>query len=222
MSTDHKIEKNSIAVLSEVLIGKLGLAEDHVQSFYKLSQIKVLDKKSFLIKGATVCSFIGIVVFGSLRSFILSEDSEFNNDFFFQGSFVSAYTSFLTRRPTNCHIQAMNKCVVICISYEHFQELINQDKEWYKLSAFVAETFFITKCRRETMFLIDAAAARYDKVLAMYPGLEQRVAQYHIASYVGVKPESLSRVKLLSYTEKKEAATIAMQPVLGDESDKAV
>jgi len=222
MSIDQNKEKNPKTILSEVLVGKLGLTEDHAQSFYRLSQIKELDKKSFLIRGATVCSFIGIVISGSLRSFILSENSEFNNDFFFPGSFVSAYTSFLTRRPTNCHIQAMTNCVVICISHEYFHELINQDKDWYKLSAFIAESFFITKCRRETMFLIDSAAARYDKVLSMYPGLEQRVAQYHIASYVGVKPESLSRIKLLSYAEKKEAANTAVQPTLGDPSDKEV
>lgn len=186
-------------VLTTVFIEQLGLTERHIARFREVARIKKVDKKDFLIKAQTVCDFIGIVVAGSLRSFITGADSEFNNDFYFEGSFISAYTSFLTRKGTNCTIEALMDSVVIYITAEQYQLLIAEDKDWYRFGSYVAEHFYIKKCKRETMFLVDSAAVRLEKVLAMYPGLEQRVQQYHIASYIGIKPESLSRVKLSLY-----------------------
>jgi len=61
-----------------------------------------------------------------------------------------------------------------------------------------ADTLFIKKCRKETSLLMDNALARYKLLLETYPKIEQHVSQYHIASYLGIKRESLSRLKTLN------------------------
>ena len=138
-----------------------------------------------------------------MRSFISKgESDEWNNDFYFENDFVSAYTSFLTSSPTNCNIQALTNVHVVYITAEQYQELLSRDKEWFKLGKYIAETFFIRKCKRETSFLKNSAAERLENLLQLYPGIEQRVSQYHIASYLGIKPESLSRIKGLTYINK--------------------
>jgi CRP-like cAMP-binding protein len=138
-----------------------------------------------------------------MRSFIRAgQTDERNNDFYFEHDFVSAYASFLTSQPTNCNIQALNDVDLVYITAEHYQELLSRDNEWYKLGKYISETFFIRKCKRETSFLKNTAAKRLESVLQLYPGIEQRVSQYHIASYLGVKPESLSRIKRLTYINK--------------------
>ena len=202
MSTESLLVEERTA-LDRVLVEVVGLDERHVTEFRQLMFRKGLNKKDFLITEGNICNFIGIVVSGVMRSFIRGgESDEFNNDFYFEHDFVSAYTSFLTSQPTNCNIQALTDVNIVYITAAQYQELLSRDNQWYKLGKFIAETFFIRKCKRETSFLKNTASKRLESVLQLYPGIEQRVSQYHIASYLGVKPESLSRIKLSTYINK--------------------
>ena len=181
---------------------KLGLDENHFNKFYALLKVKNLKKKEHLITEGTVCKFIGFVSSVTLRSYVRNNEGEFNNDFYLDNDFVSAYTSFLTQMPTNCNIEALTDSTIHCISYEKLNQLIEQDSAFLKVSKYISDTYFIRKCKRETSFLKQSATERLEGLSALYPGIEQRVSQYHIASYLGVKPESLSRIKLLTYINK--------------------
>ena len=194
---------DELTTLERVLIEVVGLNERYVSEFAQVMFRKPLNKKDFLIAEGNTCNFIGIVVSGVMRSFIRGgESDEFNNDFYFERDFVSAYTSFLTSKPTNCNIQALTNVNVVYITSAQYQALVSRDSEWLKLGKYIAETFFIRKCKRETSFLKHSAAERLEGVLQLYPGIEQQVSQYHIASYLGIQPESLSRIKLLTYINK--------------------
>jgi hypothetical protein len=76
-----------------------------------------------------------------VRSFIKKGDEEFNNDFYYDYNFISAYTSFLTQQPTNCNIQAITKAEVCYITYRQLQELIATDVEWLRLGKYVSDIF---------------------------------------------------------------------------------
>lgn len=181
---------------------KLGLDKSHFEAFYSELKVKNLKKKEHLIREGSVCNFIGFVSSGTLRSYVQNNEGEFNNDFYFEHDFVSAYTSFLTQMPTNCNIEALTNSTIHYISYEKLNKLITQDNAFLKLGKYVSDTYFIRKCKRETSFLKHSASERLEALSSLYPGIEQRVSQYHIASYLGVKPESLSRIKLLTYINK--------------------
>ncbi|MEO5890035.1 MAG: Crp/Fnr family transcriptional regulator [Ferruginibacter sp.] len=194
---------DELTALKRVLTEVVGLDDLYVAEFRQIMFRKQLSKKEFLITEGKTCNFIGIVVSGMMRSFISKgESDECNNDFYFENDFVSAYTSFLTSRPTNCNIQALTNVTVVYITADQYQELLSRDNGWFKLGKYIAETFFIRKCKRETSFLKNAAAERLESLLLLYPGIEQRISQYHIASYLGIKPESLSRIKRLTYINK--------------------
>jgi len=181
---------------------KLGLDIHHFEMFYAQLKTKKVEKKEHLINEGSVCDFIGFLSSGTLRSYVRNNDEEFNNDFYFDNDFVSAYTSFLTRTPTNCNIEALTDCTIHYISHEKLNRLIEQDSAFLKLSKYISDTYFIRKCKRETSFLKYSASERLESLYTLYPGIEQRVSQYHIASYLGIKPESLSRIKLLTYINK--------------------
>lgn len=199
---DTTITTSGLDILEQHFKNVLALSDDRLSELRSIIHLRTLKRKEFLIREGAVCNFIGFVLEGTLRSYIMADDAEFNNDFYFDRSFVSAYTSFLTRRPTNCSIEALTNSTIMYITHEDYQSLLARDNEWYKLGSFIAESFFIRKCRRETMFLKDEAAARLENVLAMFPGIEQRVSQYHLASYLGIKPESLSRLKMLTHNRR--------------------
>lgn len=188
--------------LKNLFIDKVGLEMHHFQIFNMELRTKVLKKKDHLISEGSICNFIGIVTSGKLRSYLKKDESEFNNDFYLENSFVSAYTSYLTQLPTNCNIEALADTEIKYITADQFNRLIAQDKDFLKLAKYISDLFFIRKCKRETSFLKNTAAERLEILGSIYPDIEQQISQYHIASYLGIKPESLSRIKLLTYIKK--------------------
>lgn len=189
-------------LLPALFTDTLGLSIGHFEIFRSQLKTRVLKKKDYLIREGSVCDFIGVVSSGTLRSYVKNNDGEFNNDFYFDNNFVTAYTSYLTRMPTNCNIEALADSTIQFISFEKMNALVEKDISFLKVSKYISDIFFMRKCRRETSFLKDSALERLERLLLIYPGIEQRVSQYHIASYLGVKPESLSRIKLLTYINK--------------------
>ncbi|MCP2029502.1 CRP-like cAMP-binding protein [Flavobacterium sp. HSC-32F16] len=186
------------AIFTEIL----GLEKSHFNVFQNEMQIKTLKKKDYLIQEGSVCDFIAIIISGTLRSYVQNKDGEFNNDFYLENSFVSAYTSFLTQMPTNCNIEALTDVKLYFITRNQFNNLIEKDTNFLKLAKYISDNYFIRKCKRETSFLKNTATERLEMIRILYPGIEQKVPQYHIASYLGIKPESLSRIKLLTYINK--------------------
>ncbi|PXY44228.1 Crp/Fnr family transcriptional regulator [Flavobacterium hydrophilum] len=188
--------------LKDIFIDKLGLEMHHLEKFISLSRAKSLKKKEHLIQEGAVCEFVGFVISGKLRSYVQNDNQEFNNDFYLQNSLVTAYTSYLTQSQTNCNIEALSDTQIVYITHKQFNTLIEEDVHFLKLAKYISDVFFIKKCKRETSFLKNSATERYELLCKTYPGIEQEISQYHIASYLGIKPESLSRIKLLTYINK--------------------
>jgi CRP-like cAMP-binding protein len=189
-------------IFKDFLVSKLDFKDIQLKQLEQVVDVVKLEKKDYLINAGSVCRFIGFIENGVLRSYIQKESNEFNVDFYLTGSFVSSYTSFLTQQPTNTNIQALSNSTIYTISYSNYSNLLKTNTEWYKLSKLIADTLFIKKCQREKSLLMDSAEDRYNLLLKTYPQIEQVVAQYHIASYLGIKPESLSRIKSLTYINK--------------------
>lgn len=188
--------------LQKIFIEQIGLEIHHYERFSNELHTKTIKKKDHLIMEGSVCDFIGIVSHGKLRSYVQNDTEEFNNDFYLENSFVSAYTSFLTQSPTNCNIEALADSEIEYISLNQLDKLIVEDSSFLKLAKYISDQFFIRKCKRETSFLKNSATERLEILHATFPGIEQQISQYHIASYLGIKPESLSRIKGLTYINK--------------------
>jgi len=189
--------------LRNILNNEIGLDEELFSPLEKVLIRLHLSKKEFLIKEGKVCSFIGFLETGVLRSYILKEGNEFNIDFYLPGSFVSSYTSFLTQTPSIGYIQALSESVIYVLNLSDYNKLLKVNSKYYKLGKYISDSLFIKKCRRESSLLMDSANDRYKFLLTLYPQIEQLVPQYHIASYLGIKAESLSRIKSLTYINEK-------------------
>jgi CRP-like cAMP-binding protein len=183
--------------LTTILNEKIGIDINVIPDFLNIVTQKKFAKNEFLIQQGQKCNFIAFVKEGVFRSYVISgnEMQEFNNDFYMPHTITIALTSFLTDEKTNCNIQALTETEIYFITKSQLAFLINQNKEWVKLTKYIAENYFIRKCKRETSFLKDNALERFKVTLNLYPNIEQFVSQYHIASYLGIKPQSLSRIK---------------------------
>jgi CRP-like cAMP-binding protein len=184
--------------LSEIISTKLNMPISYYGRFFELSERKTFLKKQHLLKIGQVCDFMGFVEKGVLRSYREKDGEEHINDFYVQGSFVTSYRSFLNKELSVGAVQALEDSEVLCISRSNYDILLSESVEWYKLGKYIADILFIKKCIKETSLLMDSALDRYKLLRQTYPTIEQHVAQYHIASYLGIKPESLSRLKSLN------------------------
>lgn len=185
--------------LQKIFVEEIGLEEKHYAQFLECSRVVAYQKKDFILNEGSICSFIGFIEKGIVRSYLQKEDKEYNNDFCFESSFVTAYRSFLTQTPAFSTIQALAPVSIRLISFNQLHALQNSSDAWYKFGKYIGDELFIKKCKRETSFLKETASERYENLIATYPKIEQEIPQYQIASYLRIEPESLSRLKTLTY-----------------------
>ncbi|WP_460979560.1 Crp/Fnr family transcriptional regulator [Spirosoma knui] len=170
-----------------------------------LSRVEIINlpKQGYFVKQGQVCNCIGLVKEGSLFSSMQSDTGDESvDDFFLADSFVASYRSFLTRCPSPGSIQAYSPSTLYAISYQTYCAL-DQSLDWVKVFKYISEVLFIRKCQKTTSLLTDTAAQRYANLVATYPHIEQQFPQYLIASFLNVRPETLSRLKSLDLHQGK-------------------
>lgn len=184
--------------IEQILKKELKLSDDMCSRFLELVETKHLKKKELFVQQGKVCYSLGIIESGVLRSYIEKDAVEFIKDFYFPGSIVVSYGSFLTGEPSIGSIQVLEETYLITLSRSSYGQLLQESSEWFKFGKYISDSLLIKKCRRETSFLMDNAFERYKLLLKTYPQVEQHLSQYYIAAYLGIKPESLSRLKSLN------------------------
>ena len=186
-------------VLKNIFIYKIGLQESHFETFCEISKVVTYNKKEYLIEEGKICDFLGIVESGIIKSFMQKDAIDYNNGFYLPNQFFSAFSSFTKQIPAISNLQAMQETTVRVISNSQLNQLYESSPLWYKFGKYISEDFYYRKCNRETSLLQDSAKERYESFIKKHPNIEQLVPQYEIASYLNIKPESLSRLKALTY-----------------------
>jgi CRP-like cAMP-binding protein len=121
--------------------------------------------------------------------------TEWTKAFCLAGTVVAAYSALLRGEPSRLSIQALEPSTLLVADFDSYQTLTAEHPCWQIVNRKLAEGLFIKKEQRESELLLDDASTRYQNFLDEYPGLEARVKQYHIASYLGITPVSLSRIR---------------------------
>ena len=151
----------------------------------------------FFLQAGEICRYVGFITEGLLRYYILDDGNEHTYDFSPERTFTCNYESFLTHTPSYRFIQAIEDTTLLVISYDNLQLLYNRLHEGQKFGRLVAEELFVGMLQKLTSFYMETAEERYDTFLRSFPDLQERVPQYVVASYVGIKPQSLSRIRAL-------------------------
>ena len=156
---------------------------------------KNLKAGDILLSSGEVCNDIHFVTKGVMRLYYEKDGEEINTYFAFQNKFMSSYQSFLSREPSKYCIQAMEDCTIVSLSYEDVQHGFNNFNAWNTFGRIIAEQFFLKQQKRVESFLFLSAEERYLELLKTYPDIFERIPLYHIASYLGIKGPSLSRIR---------------------------
>jgi CRP-like cAMP-binding protein len=174
------------------------IPEEELRKALKYTRAITVKKDDYFLRAGEVPRQIGYLKSGLMRLFYIDLNGlEVNKHFSLEDTLVISYSAFLQQTESKLFIQALEDSMLVTIDYEAYQELLDGHTCWQIAAKKLAEMVFILKEKREAELLLNDAQERYQQFLADYPDLEKRIAQYHIASYLGITPESLSRIRAI-------------------------
>lgn len=156
---------------------------------------KIYKKGEHLLEAGNICRYIIFIDTGLVRYYINNDGEEKTNYFNKENEFVCNYMSFLPQIPSNVNIQALEPTTVYAISFNDMQEFYASVEHGERFGRLGIEDVFINVISQVVSLYTDPPDLRYSKFISRFADIGQRIPQYYIASYVGIKPQSLSRIR---------------------------
>lgn len=172
------------------------LTKSTAQALRALFSPRTLDKGECFIAAGEVAATIAFLEEGVVRAYHRSSKGvEYNKHFFQSPCLMGGYASLITKRPNQITQQALSPCSIWVADYAQLVALYNTHPDLERVARVLAEQFFVQKEQREVELVLLNADQRYAIFQRDFPDLEQRISQYHIASYLGITPTQLSRIR---------------------------
>ncbi|MFS4492214.1 Crp/Fnr family transcriptional regulator [Maribacter sp. 2308TA10-17] len=155
-----------------------------------------LYKNDFFVKEGERAHQIGFLKKGILRAYFLNpEGKEYNKQFFIGPAIIGAYSSLLTKEPNKIAQQALSDSEILVADFQELEKLYDKFHDLERLGRKIAEFYFLEKEQKEIEMALLDADKRYLNMRERFPTIESIVPQYHIASYLGISPTQLSRIR---------------------------
>lgn len=154
-----------------------------------------LKKGDFFLRAGEKNRHVGFLHIGLVRYFVYNDGEEATFVFTKEGEFIADYQSFNNNRSSIQNIQAIEDCQLLIINYSDLQNIFNTTKHGNLIGRRIIEHRFEVMVNQLLAIYMQNHVERYKSFMDNYSDLTQRIPQYFIASYVGVKPPSLSRIR---------------------------
>ena len=172
------------------------IPKEEMDKLCKLTRTIKLEKDEYFLQAGEIPDRMGYNVSGLLRFFYIDDSGkEINKHFCMENTVAVAYMPFIRREESEIYIQALENTELKVINYKTYNDLLNSHMCWQTLAKKMADLILILYQKRESEMLLNDANKRYLQFLNDYPNLTDRISQYHIASFLGITPESLSRIR---------------------------
>lgn len=149
-----------------------------------------------VFRAGEVVNELYFITSGLARYYYLSPTGkEFNKSFSTTGQVLSSISSLVTAAPAPFFVQALTACDCLSISYQDLLVLAETHREWNRLCMRLLEMLAIKKERRESDLLLLSAEQRYARFLRDHAHISDAIPNYHIASYLGITEQALSRIR---------------------------
>lgn len=172
------------------------LSDEPFEALWSCFHPEEIKKNEFFAKEGKAAKQIGFLTQGIIRAYFQnSKGKEYNKQFFVGPSIVGAYSSLLTHQPNKIAQQALTDSQVLVANFEDVTVLYKQFHELERLGRKMAEYYFLEKEKKEIEMALLDASERYVILRETFPQIETSIPQYHIASYLGISPTQLSRIR---------------------------
>lgn len=182
-------------VISHSLSSVVDFTDEELFLFMQRLKPLGLKKHEYFLKDGQVCKSMVIVYKGGLRYFSRSEKGDHTLGFAFEGEWLGDYESFLQQTTSDCYIEALEDCELFTLNYPDMQALYLHSQRFERFGRLIAEKLFIKTARSKRNLMVQSAEDRYLDLLTSQPHILERLPQHLIASYLGIQPQSLSRIR---------------------------
>jgi len=175
---------NLISLLTDK-IDQQNLWDDHLE----------LSRKAYIKVNGSIDTNLYFICSGSVKIFVLEDCEEYIMRFGYKGNFIAALDSYISEKPSDLYIQTLKKSSINVIKKSTFMSFIEASKEHTKIWHNILGQLIFQQLERERDILTSSPIERYKRVLKRSPQLFQEIPNKHIASYLRMTPETLSRIK---------------------------
>jgi len=174
----------------------VSLNEEDEKQFIAIVRTTKIKRRQFIVQPNFTCKYQTYVLNGAFRSYFVNEEGiEHTIQFAIEDWFISDFNSYVNQTPASLFVEVLENSTVHQISYDDVEELCNQNPKFERFFRLVAQKSFAFSQRRVLSNLGKSAEGRYVEFFNLYPIIVKRVPQYMLASYLGMSPEFLSKIK---------------------------
>jgi CRP-like cAMP-binding protein len=165
------------------------------EAFVRIVRFKKLMKKDLLLEDGQVCNFIAFLNSGVMREYAFQNGKETTVDFITENQFASDYQSFIMQEPSKQYLEALTDVDLIILKKDAINDLFDKYKVWERFGRLIIERVFCINEGKRKKIISTGNEEQYRDFETSYPQIIQQVPQYYIASYLGLTPEHLSRIR---------------------------
>lgn len=182
-------------LLAERMKQYIPLSGPDIAVIESLFEKRSLAKGDLFLQEGKVCRELGFINRGLLCYYITIDGAELVHNFAMENEFICNYDSFINKTPSRKNIIALEPAELLCISGAKLQQLYKLIAGGERFGRLLMEDVYTDAIKHIISFYTGTAQQRYGEIVQNRQALLQRVPQYYIASYIGVKPQSLSRIR---------------------------
>ncbi|MDZ4663999.1 MAG: Crp/Fnr family transcriptional regulator [Bacteroidota bacterium] len=171
-----------------------------IDNYFEESTLK---KKEFLHQNNKVCDFIAFIAYGSIRHFHIKDGVEKTCDISFDNAWVTDFQSFTNDKVGKMNLQAMENTAVFLINKQNLHKLYKECSKYETFGRLMAEEVAQRATEIAMSLSSDKPEERFQNLIKKQPDLFQRIPQKYIANFLGVSPESLSRIRSRIFHKQK-------------------
>jgi CRP-like cAMP-binding protein len=187
---------DSTFLLRKYISGIIDIDHEEWEGLLKVAQPKTYRKKQLLIESGTIARHMYFLAEGFVRFFHYNKQGdEVTSDFYFAPGFITSYTSFITQKPSAVNIHTLSDVSVLEIDFDDLQRLYRTSHRIERFGRLLSERAFVESEKHLLSFLNDTPQERYLWLCREYPEYIKNIPLQYLASYLGITPETLSRIR---------------------------
>ncbi len=172
------------------------LSTENIKDLKSMGKVQKLSKNEYFLKAGQYCNKVGFVKKGVFRIFFCDKEAnEITRYFIAENDFLIDLHSFNNNIYTSCYFESLTDSELVVLEKQAFEKMAISCKDWNSIIQQITQTNLLEKLDNRSELVVQDATSKYLHFLEKFPNLANRVPLGYLASYLGIKQQSLSRIR---------------------------